>query len=73
MRFITINSTLGVSFNNDTEKADEIYAGMTPLTPQDIAEAVVFAASRPKHANVSEIVIYPTDQADVQTVYRKKS
>jgi len=55
----------------DYEKADSVYQGLTPLTASDIAEAVVWACSRPKHVNIQEIVLYPTDQASTTLVNRR--
>lgn len=47
----------------DQDKANAVYAKTKPLTAEDIAETVAWCASRPKHVNVQELVIYPTDQA----------
>lgn len=55
------------------EKADQVYAGMKPLTATDIAETISWVLSRPKHVNVQELVIYPTDQASVRDVHRAHS
>jgi NADP-dependent 3-hydroxy acid dehydrogenase YdfG len=55
----------------DAEKAKAVYAGMTPLRPEDVADAVLWCASRPAHVNVQDIVIYPTDQASPTTVARR--
>jgi len=44
---------------------------LTPLGPDDIAEAVVWCASRPLHVNVSDVVIWPTAQASPTLVHRK--
>ena len=52
------------------EKADQVYAGMTPLDAEDIAESVYWVFSQPKHVNIEEIVIYPTDQASPTVVHR---
>ncbi len=59
-----------VRFNGDTERAANVYKGMTPLYPVDIADTVVFCATRPPHVNISEVVIYPSDQANTTTVKR---
>lgn len=53
----------------DAEKAKAVYRGMTPLTPQDIAETVMWCLDRPRHVNIQELVIYPTDQVGVGTPY----
>jgi len=60
-----------VRFKGDQKKADEVYAGMNPLTAADIAETIVWVASRPPHVNIDEILIKPTDQADVGKVFRR--
>lgn len=52
------------------EKADQVYAGMQPLTAQDIAECIDWVLSRPAHVNVQELVVYPTAQAHVGMVHR---
>jgi 3-hydroxy acid dehydrogenase/malonic semialdehyde reductase len=52
------------------EKADAVYAGMKPLTAEDIAETISWVVSRPAHVNIQEVVIYPTDQASVRDVHR---
>ncbi len=62
-----------VRFKGDTERAAAVYEGMDPLTPDDIADAVVYCASRPLHVNVSEVHIMPTDQASATMVARKPS
>jgi len=62
-----------VRFNNNTEKAKKVYQGLTPLTPDDIAETIVWTASRPPHVNISTVVIMPTDQASPSLVHRRTS
>jgi len=62
-----------VRFRGDKKKAKEVYEGMTPLTAQDIAEAVMWSLMRPTHVNIQEIVIYPTDQASTSLVYRREN
>jgi 3-hydroxy acid dehydrogenase / malonic semialdehyde reductase len=47
-----------------------VYADMTPLRPEDIAETVVFVAGLPAHVNVSEMLVLATDQSDASTLYR---
>jgi 3-hydroxy acid dehydrogenase / malonic semialdehyde reductase len=46
-----------VRFKGDEEKARSVYAGVDPLTPEDIADCVLFALTRPLHVNVDEIVV----------------
>ncbi len=60
-----------VRFHGDTERADSVYAGMTPLTAEDVAEAVLFSATRPSHVNVADIMLLPVDQASATSVHRK--
>jgi 3-hydroxy acid dehydrogenase/malonic semialdehyde reductase len=61
-----------VRFKGDTEAAAKVYAGTEPLTPQDIAEAVVWAATLPAHVNINRIEMMPTCQAPAGlTVYRR--
>lgn len=60
-----------VRFKGDAKRAAAVYEGMEALTPQDIADAVLYCASRPLHVNISEMIIMPTDQASVGMVARK--
>jgi hypothetical protein len=53
----------------DDTKAAAVYKGITPLSPHDIAEAIVWCLDRPPHVNVHEIVIFPTAQANVGAPY----
>jgi serine 3-dehydrogenase len=59
-----------VRFRGDEERARRVYANMTPLTPDDIADAVLWCATRPPHVNIDEIVLKPTDQASATLVHR---
>lgn len=59
-----------VRFKGDQEKAKSVYAGMKPLRAEDIAEAIAWSLKRPKHVNVQEILLMPTDQASVRDVHR---
>ncbi len=60
-----------VRFKDDKEKADQVYQGLKPLTAEDIAQTVMWCIDQPKHVNVQELVIYPTDQASVYHVHRQ--
>lgn len=60
-----------VRFRGDAERAAKTYMNMTPLSPEDVAEAVIFCATRPAHVNIGELSIYPTDQASVTMVHRR--
>jgi serine 3-dehydrogenase len=61
-----------VRFHGDRERADSVYEGLTPLTPVDVAEAVLFCATRPPHANVREMILMPSDQATAVNVFRRE-
>jgi len=54
-----------------TEKAKQVYAGMRPLTAQDVAEVIVWVATRQAHVNVSQVLVNPTDQGSLSKVHRK--
>jgi len=60
-----------VRFRGDKERAAKVYQGLTPLSPDDIADAIIYCATRPPHVNVSEIIVMPTDQASTTLVHRK--
>lgn len=53
------------------EKAKKVYEGLTPLEAKDIADCIVFAASRPAHVNIDNMIIMPTAQATVYKVHRE--
>ncbi len=55
---------------NDKERGDKFYEGFDPLVAQDIADAVLYCVTRPAHVNISELVLYPVDQASVHHVHR---
>jgi 3-hydroxy acid dehydrogenase/malonic semialdehyde reductase len=60
-----------VRFRGDQQRADAVYSGMTPMTPEDVADAVLFCVTRPAHVNISEIVMLATDQVAAATVHRR--
>lgn len=60
-----------VRFHGDRERADRVYDGVTPLTGDDIAEAIAWAAQLPAHMNVNEMVLMPSQQAGAYYTYRK--
>lgn len=78
LRFTTVDPAMVetefsvVRLRGDKEAAKAIYKGMTPLRPEDVADAVVYAVTRPAHVNVGEIVLWPTDQASTTVVHRRK-
>ena len=60
-----------VRFHGDKEKAKAVYNGITPLTPEDIAEIIVYAISAPSHVQICEVTVTPTQQATGGIVYKK--
>jgi len=61
-----------VRFRGDTQRAENVYSDMTALTPDDIADSILFAATRPAHVNISEIYLIPTDQSSGTLIHRSK-
>lgn len=61
-----------VRFDGDRKRAQSVYEGMEPLRAEDVAETVVFAATRPPHVDIDEIVIRPRDQATATQVFRQR-
>ena len=59
-----------VRFLGDTERADNVYKGITPLTGDDIADVVYYAASAPKHVQIAEVLVLATHQANGSVIYR---
>ncbi len=60
-----------VRFNGDQNRADQVYHGLNPLTPMDVADAIVYCATRPPHVDVREMDIFPTDQTAAHLFHRK--
>lgn len=60
-----------VRFKGDERRAKKVYEGTRPLTPEDIAEILVWVAARPPHVDIDELVVKPVDQAAVHKVYRR--
>jgi 3-hydroxy acid dehydrogenase/malonic semialdehyde reductase len=61
-----------VRFYGDKERAEKVYKGMTPLTADDIADAVLYCATRPAHVNIGQIVMTPPAQASAFVAYREE-
>jgi 3-hydroxy acid dehydrogenase / malonic semialdehyde reductase len=61
-----------VRFRGDTDRADRWYADTTPLSGADVADAVWWVATRPAHVQVAEVLIYPTDQAAIRHIARRR-
>jgi NADP-dependent 3-hydroxy acid dehydrogenase YdfG len=60
-----------VRLKGDDAGAKKVYEGMNPLTAEDIAEILVWVASRPAHMNIDELIVKPVDQAAIGKVYRR--
>ena len=61
-----------VRFRGDTERAAKVYKGVKPLTPEDIAEVIVWAASRPAHVNIARVLLTPVQQANSILFHRNE-
>ena len=59
-------------FHGDTEKAAKVYQGLVPLTPEDIAETIVWTATRPAHVQIQTVLLTCLDQANSYVVNRAK-
>lgn len=62
-----------IRFDGDADRAKSVYQGMDPLTADDVAECVVWAATRPSRVNIDEIVVRPRDQATATLVHRRQT
>jgi serine 3-dehydrogenase len=60
-----------VRFRGDEERAEKVYEGFRPLGAEDVAEAVLWCATRPEHVNVDEIILKSVDQASSTRVARR--
>jgi NADP-dependent 3-hydroxy acid dehydrogenase YdfG len=57
-------------FSGDKERADKVYDGIKPLTGEDIADVVYYAASAPAHVQIAEVLVLPVHQASGTVVHR---
>jgi NADP-dependent 3-hydroxy acid dehydrogenase YdfG len=62
-----------VRFGGDAARAAAVYQGLTPLTPEDVAECIRWIASRPAHVNIDQLVVLARDQAGARQVHRRPS
>jgi NADP-dependent 3-hydroxy acid dehydrogenase YdfG len=62
-----------VRFHGDTERAEKVYADTTPLTGDDIADAVVYVANTPEHVDVINLVLMPTVQRHAMLLHRDEA
>ena len=60
-----------VRFHGDAERARKVYETIESLTADDIADAVVYCATRPPHVQINEIVMTPTHQASALVIHRR--
>ena len=60
-----------VRFHGDEERAAKVYKGLTPLTPEDVADAIVWAASRPAHVNIARVSMTSIHQANSLLFHRE--
>jgi 3-hydroxy acid dehydrogenase/malonic semialdehyde reductase len=60
-----------VRFHGDEEKAAKVYQNITPLQPEDVADSIVWAASRPAHVNIHTILMTTIDQANSMVLNRR--
>lgn len=60
-----------VRFKGDAARAAKVYEGTRPLIAEDIAETILWVASRPAHVNIDEVIIKPTDQAANHKIFRR--
>jgi len=61
-----------VRFHGDTERAAKVYKGVKPLTPEDVADVIVWAASRPAHVNIARVLMTPVQQANSILFHREE-
>ena len=61
-----------VRFRGDKERAKKVYKGIKPLIPKDIAETVLFCATRPGNVNINQVILTPLFQASSTQVIRKE-
>jgi NADP-dependent 3-hydroxy acid dehydrogenase YdfG len=59
-----------VRFGGDQDKADKVYEGMTPLSAEDVADAITYVVTRPPHVDIDYLSIMPTEQATARDVHR---
>ena len=59
-----------VRFKQDSAKADAVYADLVPLVAEDIADQIAYAATRPAHVQIADIVCWPTNQAGPTNIAR---
>ncbi|HSW55879.1 MAG TPA: SDR family NAD(P)-dependent oxidoreductase [Ignavibacteriaceae bacterium] len=61
-----------VRFSGDKERAKKVYTGIKPLSPRDVAETVLFCATRPQNVNINQVILTPLAQASSTQLIRKE-
>ena len=61
-----------VRFHGDAERAAKVYKGVKPLRPEDVAEVIVWAVSRPDHVNIARVLLTPVQQANSLLFHREQ-
>jgi NADP-dependent 3-hydroxy acid dehydrogenase YdfG len=61
-----------VRFHGDAGKAAKVYKGVTPLTAEDIADAILWVVTRPEHVNIARISLTPVSQANTLLIHREE-
>jgi NADP-dependent 3-hydroxy acid dehydrogenase YdfG len=59
-----------VRFRGDDARAAKVYQGLTPLSPADVADAIVWAVTRPAHVNIAHVLMTPVAQANSLLFHR---
>jgi 3-hydroxy acid dehydrogenase/malonic semialdehyde reductase len=59
-----------IRFGGDKERAAKVYANITPLTPDDVADVIAWAVTRPLHVNINTVLLTPIGQANAVTIHR---
>ena len=62
-----------VRFRGDDERAAKVYQNITPLTPEDVAETILFAVTRPAHVNILHMLMMPVGQANSLLFHREST
>jgi NADP-dependent 3-hydroxy acid dehydrogenase YdfG len=60
-----------VRFAGDETRAEKVYEGVTPLTAEDVADAIAYVVTRPSHVDIDYLAIKPRDQATARDVHRR--
>ena len=78
IRFTTVDPGMvggtefsGIRFRGDVEKARAVYSGVDPILPEDVADAILYAITRPSRVNIGEIVMWASAQASTTVVHRR--